>query len=155
MMEHDYPEEFIRGVPKKSDQFITPEGYPTQAVFLFDDYCKERNDGFQELSINWVDDEGAVEVLLNQINTRKGCIQFEGGYCRLSRLGFHSLSVYFDNGHISYERKPIEGNPERGIQANKYHGNLLMKNEISRQAKINIQVALAVMSGIVIKREIS
>ena len=145
-----YPDEFLRGIPNASENFITPEGYPTQAVFNFDEYNKERIDGFCELSINWLDDEGAIQVLMNQINPRKNTFQFQGGYCRLTRFELHSLRDYFSNGHLSYERRPIEDNGING--PNKYHGNILMKNDLSGQAKVNIRVALAVLAGTVIPR---
>ena len=45
----EYPEELLRGISCNNEQYITPEGYPTQAVFRFDEYNPERKDGFREL----------------------------------------------------------------------------------------------------------
>lgn len=149
---NDYPEEFLRGVPNDSEQCITPEGYPMQGVFKFDDYDSERKDGFQELSINWLDDENAVTVLLNQINTRKNVPQFQGGYCRLERAKIASLQAYLD-GFLFYERRPIKADEKIGISENPYHGNILMKQNISKHLKNNIQATLALLAGAVIRRK--
>lgn len=152
MITEDYPDEILRGISANNEQFITPEGYPTQAAFKFDEYNPERRDGFCELSINWVDDEGAVDALLSQINTRKNCYQFNG-YCRFSRIFLHSMKAYLDKGHLAYERNPIEANESKGVVENKYHGNILMKNGLSKQTVTNIQVTLAGLAGAVILRE--
>ena len=149
----DYPDELLRGISNKNEQFITPEGYPTQAAFKFDDYNPDREDDFCELSINWVDDEGAVDVLLNQINPRKNLPQFQGGYCQFPRVFLHTMRAYFDNGHLTYERRPIEADDRNGVTANKYHGNILMKKDLSKQAITNIQVTLAGLAGAVIPRD--
>lgn len=153
-MDEYFPEELIRGISCSNSQFITPEGYPTQAAFQFSDYDPGlRDDQFCELSINWVDDEGAIEVLLNQINKKKNCPQFQGGYCRLSRLVLQvAMREYIKNKHLSYERNPIEADPMSGEMGNSYHGNILMNNSLSKQAKTNIQVSLAGIAGSVIQR---
>ena len=147
----EYPEELLRGISCNNEQFITPEGYPTQAVFRFDEYNPERKDGFRELSINWVDDEVAVDLLLKQINPRNNQLQFQGGYCKIRKSSFNSMNVYFDKGHLNYERRPCEANGANS--ENKYHGNILMKDGLSKQAIINIQVTLAGLAGEVIPRE--
>lgn len=153
-MEGNYPEEFIRGVSGNNDQFITPEGYPTQAAFQFDKWdLTQRSDEFRELSINWLDDEGAISVLLNQMNTKKGTPQFQGGYCKILKSQLDSaLRAYISNKHVSYERRPVTANEENGFQDNPYHGNILMKNKLSKQAITNIQVTLAALAGTVIRR---
>ena len=153
MIQKDFPEELLRGISGKNEQFITPEGYPTQAAFRFDDYDSNRSDDYRELSINWVDDEDAVSTLLAQTNTRTNAPQFQGGYCRLSRIALHAMKTYFDNGHLAYERRPIEADEIKGIVENKYHGNVLMKCDLSKQAITNIQVTLAGLAGAVIPRE--
>ncbi len=153
-MDESFPEELIRGISCSNSQFITPEGYPTQAAFQFDEFDPAlRNDEFCELSINWVDDEGAVDVLLKQINKKKNSPQFQGGYCRLSRIVLQAaMRDYIKNNHLSYERKPIAANPENGELGNDYHGNILMNRFLSKQARTNIQVSLAGIAGSVIQR---
>ena len=153
MIQKDFPDELLRGISNSSEQFITPEGYPTQAVFKFDEYDPERTDGYRELSINWLDDEGAIDVLLSQINIKKNILQFQGGYCRFPRVFLHTMKAYFDNGHLTYERRPIEACEDNGFVENKYHGNILMKSGLSKQAITNIQVTLAGLAGAAIPRE--
>lgn len=141
----DYPDEILRGISNNNRDFITEEGYVTQAAFRFDEYNTERCDGFCELSINWVDDEGAVDVLLRQINPKKGVPQFQGGYCRFARKMLRAaLNAYFRNGHLSYERSPLS--------ENKYHGNILIKNDVSKPIKTNVQATLAALAGIAVPR---
>ena len=94
------------------------------------------NDFFCELSINWVDDEGAVATLLDQVNTRKNCPQFQGGHCRFPRIVLiAAMRDYITNEHLSSDRRPIEVDLENGVAENRYHGNILMKNNLSKQAK--------------------
>lgn len=152
----DYPDELLRGISNNNQEFITAEGYPTQAAFRFDEYNPElRNDGYRELSVNWVDDEGAVEMILNQINVSKHCLQFKGGYCRFSRSTILiAMKHFIDNGHLSFERQPIEKDEENEVKGNPYHGNILMKKDLSKSAVTNIQVTLAGLAGMVMRREI-
>ncbi len=153
--DENYPAELLRGIANSNEQFVTVEGYPRAGAFEFDEYDpNSRDDGFRELSINWLDDEGAIDVLLNQINTRKNTPQFQGGYCRFSRLNLAIIfSSQIEGGYLSYERRPIEEDREKGIRANKYHGNILLKNEVSRPMRTDIQAALATLAGLVIKRD--
>lgn len=151
----NYPNELLRGIANSSPEFITQEGYPTQGAFRFDPYegSSRCNDGFCELSINWVDNENAVDTLLKQINIRKGTPQFQGGYCRLEKQIINiALKTYINNEHFSYERRPIKATQENGNQGNPFHGNLLLKDDLDKAAKTNIQATLAAIAGMVIKR---
>ena len=148
----DYPDEILRGIPTKD--FVTPEGYASSAAFQFEEYDPDRGDDFCEASINWVHDEGAVDVLLRQKKTRKGDVQpqFRVGYCRFARAALHSFfDPLFAKSLLSYERKPLEAdelNPE-----NKYHGNILLNKDVSKPLKQNIQAALATLAGPVVRRD--
>ena len=155
MTEVEYPDEFIRGVSRDNAEFITEEGYVTQAAFAFDDYdaASRNDDGFRELSINWLDDDGAIELLLDQMNQRKGGPQFQGGYVRMSLYTLLSLRAYISKGHLSYERRPVSADEENGIIENPYHGNLLMWKDLSNKSRTNLQVALAALAGEVIRRQ--
>lgn len=153
-MKDSYPEEFIRGVAKDDQQFITPEGYATQAVFSFDEYdaVARHNDGLRELSVNWMDDEGAVTTLLRQVNARKGGFQFAGGYCRIATADVDILVKRLNEGDLSYERSPIPAIEDDDVPGNPYHGNLLARNELSKPARTNIQASLATLAGTVVRR---
>ena len=63
-----------------------------------------------------------------------------------------NMKIYLDNGHFSYERKPIIGDPANNIVENKYHGNLLVKSTLTKQVVTNIQAMLACYAGLAIKR---
>ncbi len=99
-----------------------------------------RNDSFEEASINWNDDEYALRLLLHQRSEKKNDVQFKFGYSELN-LGDLLLAMkpYMHQSHFSYERKPIMGNP--------YHGNLLIKKQISNNAKRMIRDALATVAS--------
>lgn len=147
-MEEKFPEELYRGVSSPND--ITKEGYAMAAVFKFDEYdgALRNNDGFCELSINWNDSEDALRVLLEQHKSLKEDVQFKGGYCIIPRNVIDlMLKQYIDDGRFRYERRPVEGNVEADVQANPYHGNLLMLNELDKNTKKNIQHSLATVAG--------
>lgn len=61
MATEEYPKEFLRGIPTKD--FISG-GHVTANAFQFDDMS--RKDGNKELSINWLDDNEAISLALNQ-----------------------------------------------------------------------------------------
>ena len=143
----EFPELFHRGLSNKGA--LTEEGYISTAAFSFDDYngASRNDDGFCELSINWHDSEEAVEKLLNQKKSNTEDLQFKVGYCTIS-LPFmkQMLKSALDKGDFSYERRPIEaGNSE--TESNPFHGNLLMKNTLSKNARKNIQHSLAQIAG--------
>ena len=144
----DYPNEFIRGIPNASENYITKEGYPTKQAFVFEEYDSSlRNgDGWCEMSVNWLDDAGAIDVLMQQVNIRKGGYQFNGGCCVLDRVVFDAaFRTYVNAGNLSYERKPVEATDENA--ENKYHGNILLKNTSSKMIKTNIECTLATLAA--------
>ena len=150
-MRDDTPEEFYRGL--SSPDTVTEQGYPTEAAFRFLDF--NRSDGYNELSVNWNDDEGSLEKLLSQRKSSKEEPQFKIGYCKIYKSMMRMLmKAYMDEGMLSYERRPIEENSESDIEANPYHGNLLMKKDVGNMIKKNIQCSLATLAaGTFVKRE--
>lgn len=154
-MIEEYPEEFYRGV--SSLENVTKEGYVMAGAFKFDNYDgnSRGDDGFCELSINWNDNEDAKKILLEQHKPFKEEKQFKAGYCIVKRAYVDQmLKPYISKGHFSYERRPVEENLSEDIQANPYHGNLLVHNDLDKNAKKNIQHSLATLAGSIIKREI-
>lgn len=112
----EYPTEFLRGIPNKD---FLEQGIVTAKAFQFD--SAEREDNYDEASINWCDDPGAIELALNQ-RKPNGKIQFSAGIAVLNLNRTKDiLSNILQSGNLQpgtfeYERKPL---PE-----NKYHGNL-------------------------------
>lgn len=145
------PDEFYRGLP--SQDTVTEQGYPTEAAFRFIYF--DREDGYSELSINWNDDEGSLEKLLSQRKPFKEEFQFKVGYCKIQKSMMKMLmKTYMDDEVFSYERKPVEADAAADIEANKYHGNLLMKKDAGGLIKKNIQCSLATLAaGSFVKRE--
>lgn len=127
-----FPNEFIRGISNKD--FIS-NGQVLSSAFQFDDMC--RDDKKLEASINWLDDEGAIELALNQLKPN-GNPQFSAGVARINvdtvKLMLASLKDVF-----SYERAELEDN--------KYHGNLLVDGSVTKPIKLLIMNGLALAAG--------
>lgn len=141
-IEKEVPEDFYRGL-SAPDQF-TAEGYLTAAAFKFDAYCATRGDNYCELSINWNDDDGALETLLTQTKPFSDTKQFRFGYAKLPLSTVRMLfKMFMDDGKFSYERRPIAADPSKDIAENPYHGNLLIDNKIENSIRKNIQHSLA------------
>lgn len=147
-MNKEFPNSFYRGI--SSFDFITSSGYVSAGAFKFSPYDEQLrdNDNFCELSINWNDDEGALNTLLAQHKVGKDDKQFKAGYCLIN---LDKLRLVFDE-HIqqsvfSYERKPIDANESNDYQENLYHGNLLIKDHLDKQEKKNAEHTLAQLAG--------
>lgn len=130
MEELKYPCDFWRGIATKD--FVC-DGHVLPSAFQFDDEIRE--DGFKELSINWNDDDGALEKVLSQTKAN-GKLQFQVGAANL-QLGFvkQCLATYIARDEFSYERREVEGN--------NYHGNLLVKGTIDKKIRLIISNTLA------------
>jgi len=128
----DYPENCLRGVPNST--YINANGLPTTHLFYFEDEDK-RDDGWIEQSINWEDDNKAIELIFNQKKSN-GEKQFKAGAAILIRERIDWVKkTAAANSLLSYERKPEDGNP--------YHGNLLLKNEVLNPIMKQIAAGLA------------
>jgi hypothetical protein len=105
-------------------------------------------DGWLEESINWNDDARAVQFTLEQKDD--GEWRYEIGVAILQR---DEIDLMIRKRGIAdrfkYERRPIQEPP------NRYHGNLLMKNDIPRQVKESIRNHLAWISEIHFRHEYS
>ena len=132
------PEYFYRGFSSK--ECFTTFGYIGPGAFLFQPNTKEpRNDSYNEASINWDDDEGALTVLKTQINARTGEPQFKFGYVRIPMSAILPLvRNHIQNGHFSYERAPLV--------ENHYHGNLLAHSDLKGQDYKLLQDGLALVA---------
>lgn len=128
-----YPDELIRGIPGK--QYITKEGRTSYTLFS-SGFSKneERADDYDELSINWHDDDGAISDICTRVNPRTGTVQFETGYVVLSRAEIDRLRR-IAKANLSYERRTLESNC--------YHGNILMDKNTSNDTKKMIYASLA------------
>jgi len=109
----DFPEFCIRGI--RSPKHISPEGEIHGDAFLPDDRTAHtRDDNGKETSINWEDDDSALEFSLNI---------FQFGVVRVARTELDRInSVPRAKNDISYERKRVNGND--------YHGNIVFHSHL-------------------------
>lgn len=136
MPKTDYPDSFYRGLSSKDfvkDNVVQP------AAFQFKE--SENNSATKEASINWNDDGNALKLLLTQ-KKADGTIQFKGGATELYLNEIKmALKIFFSQNKLFYERKPIEKNDEQ--EENPYHGNLLVKSDLTNQERLMITGTLA------------
>ena len=132
-MNQNFPEAFLRGLSNKD--FVC-EGHVLQSAFQFDN--TGRADNMHEASINWLDDDGAIEVALSQ-KKDNGKLQFQAGVAKLNLNTVKLFLATIQNSTFSYERAEIDGNP--------YHGNLLIDGNTPKQIKSLISNGLALAAG--------
>jgi hypothetical protein len=122
------PENCIKGIPNSS--FIHG-GFIGAELFHFNER-DNRDDGWSEQSINWQDDDHAIQFTLNQTKA-DGTLHFKAGVALLPRIEIDRIRDKFARiGLISYERKSLPGNP--------YHGNILLNSEM---VKLPVMKAIA------------
>ena len=144
-----YPDNCIRGISdhncvrKIEDHFVALRG-----LFTFRNN-PERDDGWDEGSINWEDDDKARDFTLDQTKDdaegeRK--FQFKVGIAILPCDELKSVKKKYGYSSFGYERddKP----------SNRYHGNLLLKNDLDSGLKDMIRSMLAMgISEIVLRND--
>lgn len=140
-MKKEIPEEFLRGISNKD---YIKNGHVMQAAFQFDEVG--RDDNMKEASINWLDDDGAITIAMNQ-RKENGRLQFVAGIARLDLSRVKLILASLPEGLFSYERAP---NPE-----NNYHGNLLVSNNADKQMRLMISNGLALAAGSNIIKQIN
>ena len=131
-MTDNYPDSFYRGISKRcmQDGFLLPESFQIDGG---------RDDGFGEISITWNDETAAFDVIASQKNDRTGCFQFDAGISRIEIKVFEEqMKPQIMVKNVDYERRPTEGN--------KYHGNILVKDSLSRGLKNMLRAQFALMA---------
>ena len=132
--EEIYPQNMLRGISSKN--FIL-EGILTEEAFNLDPV---REDGYCEISVTWYDNQDAFNVIMAQKSDRRDEIQFKAGVAELDRIEIATkMKAHFLSENLSYERRPTSNN--------QYHGNLLVKNSISKQMKRLIKCGLATLAN--------
>ena len=136
MPEVDYPDKFARGIP--NDSYLE-DGLPASHLFYFEANasCEPRDDRCNEVSVNWCDDDGAVEQLLRQAKA-DGTLQFKAGAVLLSKEKLdYLMHTPLVSNRLSYERRAIPGNS--------YHGNLLLTSDTPKSLMKRIAASIATM----------
>lgn len=135
-----FPDNCLRGI-SALDQLEEGNSVSSSA-FNFSDSI--RDDGWRDLSINWHDNEEAIQVLLSQKKVN-GEIQFKVGYAVIPREELdHLIKQPTVNGMLSYERHNIDDNP--------YHGNIMVRGNLPKPTIRKLQAGLALLVSAVFRR---
>ena len=137
-----YPNNCIRGIPHQD--FLLDDGGVKSHLFYFDPKFN-REDGWCKQSINWEDDNEAIDFTMNQ-RKETGELQFSAGVAILQRLELDRLK----------NRPTVKGifKYERGeLTLNKYHGNLLLKNDTTKTKMKQIAAGIALIISNIIFRK--
>jgi len=129
------PDNCIRGIPKST----CLEDRSTANLTLFEfRHNPDRADRWNELSINWMDDEHTIDFTLQQKNDEKELL-FMVGVAILPLFDLDKIRKRHTN-FFHYER---QSKPNNG-----YHGNLLLNDDTSKTRKTLIRAGLANRSEI-------
>lgn len=140
-----FPSTFYRGISFETD--VDAGAYLKASAFQFGEVPSDREDGNRELSIVWNDCEDSLATLLRQRNKKGTAPQFAYGYATIRLSKFQDTVISYITGDlVGYERKPIKEDIERGVEANPYHGNILLHKTASDQIKKNVQHSLATIA---------
>jgi len=128
-----FPDNCIKGIP--NSDFLLADGSAASHLFYFKKE-QARVDGWIEQSINWEDDDSAVEFTLNQ-RKENGEKQFKAGVAIVPRNEIDRLGRLptVDKGILSYERQCLENNH--------YHGNILLQTNVPKPTMKKIAAGLA------------
>jgi hypothetical protein len=114
----EYPDAFLRGVINQGDQWYS-SGLFRPA--LFKDFDNPDVEGWKKLSINWHDDDDAVEQI-RSVCDRNGMKRYVGGIAAVKRSDLDLFKNHQNHcGFIGYEWDKL---PE-----NRHHGNIKLKDE--------------------------
>ena len=106
---HDYPDACLRAL-RKQEEF--DEVGPTFSAFLPDKRTLEKRKVGQETSINWDDDDRALEFTRKKPNTLKVTRLMRQSLDELNKKPGSANSVFYDREELS---------------DNKYHGNIVFR----------------------------
>ena len=127
-----YPDRLLRGLsPHSIDAgIILPDAFKLDPV---------RDDGFCEISITWYDEPQSLETICSQ-RKDSGEIQFTEGIAEINRHELDErMHPHFISKYLDYERRPTP--------SNKYHGNLLVNDNLAKQLKTMIKSQLALLAN--------
>lgn len=95
-------------------------------AFAFDGNHRNENN-YDELSINWDDDEESLQFMKRQKKEGSEKLKYSIGIARIPTNKMKEIKLKY-KGNFLFERKPIEGNI--------YHGNILLNyDNIPKQVK--------------------
>lgn len=136
----NFPDNFLKGIPNKD--FIINNSSVSTHLFYF---SQERVDGSYEQSINWEDDDLALQFTLKQ-KKADNSLQFKYGVAKVPRTKLDELITRpAICGKLSYERDKLPENP--------YHGNILLGKDVSKPQMKQIAAGIALTISEVIPNE--
>ena len=128
--EENYPQKMLRGI--SSFDFIK-DGILLDQAFDLD---PAREDGYCEISITWYDNKDSFHTIMKQFSEKRQELQFKAGAAELDRADLtRILKIHFIGKNLKYERRPTK--------SNKYHGNILVKDNLNKQIKRIIKCSLS------------
>jgi len=135
-MMHTYPEKALRGISSK--EFLAEDGTAKHTLFQFSKNPREI-DGYYDLSINWLDDDGAIAVVMDQKKNDGDEVQFKAGAVVIQRDYLDDLKCRPNSSEeLFYER--------RSLPNNRYHGNIVCKTQNKeRQSLFRAGLAMCVV----------
>ena len=134
-----YPDHCIRGILNPTLLFEDD----MLSVSAFDFRKSDRIDDWTEASINWMDDECAIDFTFKQTK-ENGDLKYGVVIAILPRSELDRIKKsYKFIGYFDYERAKTESND--------YHGNLLIKDKISKHKRDVIR-NLLVFAAKIVKR---
>lgn len=134
----EFPATCLRGL-RKAD-WVEENIIQTAAFIPEKNTSATREDGGQETSINWEDNEGVeLFTLSNDATARHGA-------ARISVVSIQATSdqTFPVKAPLFFERKRIPGND--------YHGNIVFKAEVNRRLAVMLAASLATKSQFVLPR---
>jgi hypothetical protein len=145
-----YAREFFRGVSLR--EHLNEDLSARASVFTFDEKrtASQRTDSNEEESINWNDDQNALNFTLNQKKKNSDTYMFIGVITLRRKDIDYIRKLPTIRDILSYERKNDEDNPE-----NIYHGNLLLRKDTPKHIKASIKGTIATHCARAIMRDSS
>jgi hypothetical protein len=129
MSESDYPEIFLKGAPSGENLFDSENNVMPYCAWEHWDGAMDM-EGFEESSINWMDDEGAEEELRLKMTTRKGKPQRQFIGCFVLSTEELQKCVSRHQKLLDYGRRPLDDN--------RYHGNIYRKKDMPKSTKTTL-----------------
>jgi hypothetical protein len=141
----DYPDHCIRGI-REGKHFNPVEGRALSACFApYEKTAEARDDGCQETSINWEDNDQVLHFTLNYRVNPAALYSFPNGAVRVPKEKIDAVNTYEQvRDSIFYERRAVEGND--------YHGNIVFNSGLSKTQISFICTLLAAASSKVYTR---
>lgn len=127
-----FPDNCLRGIWNEGD--LTKDGSKVRS-HLFDSNLETgRSDGWESASINWQDDDQAVDFTLSMRKT-DGLTKFTSGVAILPRESIDTLRRLKNIAPLlNYERQELDDN--------KYHGNILYQQGANKHTRRAISALL-------------